>query len=674
MQNIENELKNINKMEIETPNKEFKANLKKRLLNEYQIELDSQKESKTSLVNNIVKSSQSVLNNIIRVLKYQSALNLSMIFLLVSTFTVLASYMALPNNLKENLIKNKAAVNIDSSIEGAKVYVNGNLIGETPLQNYKLPEGNYTIRVEKDGYVVFSESVEVDKEEENTIVAELKRDLNSQEAYASWLDYNNSDLNFNFKYPSDWVISEELGNEANQDFKIKLSKDENVIALVFNPSNDEFLLNKNADINSYKRVLKLDAQSETSRYLQFDSEGKFVNGGLKIDATEEHPAVLVIYDFLGYEEDILQSNVLVAMDRVTQSLAVGDSGYIIAFDEDNESDNQKIDLAEIKVEDEPVATTTSAPTTTIAKETVLSQTYINPVYGYQISYPKNWEAAVTRASYPLSENGYELEINGKDTEIARLRLKGGEARARLYILTTNKEVGILDTHSDVCLSYSNSQVVKSFGPYNVVNSNGKGFYDYQICSGNNGTFVYNSEINGQIKYSIYWDVDEDEISSLALNELGSVVNSLKFNEGLIKQNINEITRTFKDDVLGISINYPYEWSSRGNSFECWTVDGSVVSYSATDIRNLNKIAGIRISSSFDPLLGNLIETGRKTIATKSGNLEFIEYSEEVCNENDECTNNFKFGVYDNGKVAVQYLSSPESTAGMMSVIGSVEIR
>ena len=48
-----------------------------------------------------------------------------------------------------------AYLDIESSPTGAKVYISGNYIGKTPINDHKLWEGNYNIKIEKEGYISY---------------------------------------------------------------------------------------------------------------------------------------------------------------------------------------------------------------------------------------------------------------------------------------------------------------------------------------------------------------------------------------------------------------------------------------------------------------------------------------------------------------------------------------
>ncbi|WP_232473523.1 PEGA domain-containing protein [Thermococcus profundus] len=50
---------------------------------------------------------------------------------------------------------------VDTNPTGAKVYINGSLIGTTPLQNYKLPTGRHQLKLVKEGYKEYVTTIEI---------------------------------------------------------------------------------------------------------------------------------------------------------------------------------------------------------------------------------------------------------------------------------------------------------------------------------------------------------------------------------------------------------------------------------------------------------------------------------------------------------------------------------
>ena len=99
----------------------------------------------------------------------------------------------------------KLVVNSDPS--EADVYINGEFFGKTPLEE-ELPVGNYTIRLQKENYIEYFESVNIEDKKEKKLDVELESILPEDE-YEGWFTYNNQKKGFGFRYPGDWKITED---------------------------------------------------------------------------------------------------------------------------------------------------------------------------------------------------------------------------------------------------------------------------------------------------------------------------------------------------------------------------------------------------------------------------------------------------------------------------------
>jgi hypothetical protein len=64
---------------------------------------------------------------------------------------------------------------VDSRPAGAKVFVDGKLVGTTPMSLPSVPAGSHAIRLERDGYQRWSSSVRVVASEQNRVTASLER-------------------------------------------------------------------------------------------------------------------------------------------------------------------------------------------------------------------------------------------------------------------------------------------------------------------------------------------------------------------------------------------------------------------------------------------------------------------------------------------------------------------
>ncbi len=60
-------------------------------------------------------------------------------------------------------------INVISEPEGAKVFINGKIVGTTPLKSYPLPYGTYQIAIEKDGYKTKYDEIKVFKGGKQTL-------------------------------------------------------------------------------------------------------------------------------------------------------------------------------------------------------------------------------------------------------------------------------------------------------------------------------------------------------------------------------------------------------------------------------------------------------------------------------------------------------------------------
>jgi hypothetical protein len=64
---------------------------------------------------------------------------------------------------------------VDSRPTGARVFLDGRLVGTTPLTIAAVPAGEHAIRLERDGYRRWSSSVRVVAAEQNRVTASLER-------------------------------------------------------------------------------------------------------------------------------------------------------------------------------------------------------------------------------------------------------------------------------------------------------------------------------------------------------------------------------------------------------------------------------------------------------------------------------------------------------------------
>jgi hypothetical protein len=67
------------------------------------------------------------------------------------------------------------ALEVESRPAGAKVYLDGTLIGNTPLSLPAVPPGEHAVRLEYDGYRLWASSIRIVPSERNRVRASLER-------------------------------------------------------------------------------------------------------------------------------------------------------------------------------------------------------------------------------------------------------------------------------------------------------------------------------------------------------------------------------------------------------------------------------------------------------------------------------------------------------------------
>ncbi|MBD3363040.1 PEGA domain-containing protein [Candidatus Dojkabacteria bacterium] len=663
MDNLENELKNINSIELKTPDSKFKENLRKRIVNEYESILLTKKlrDDRSSL--SLFDKSYILISKIFLMFKYQSALNLAGIFLFVFSFTAIASYMALPDGIKNTIFHRKGQVDISANVEGVDVYINGDYVGLTPLEDRKLEPGNYTIRMEKDGYKIFSDTFTIKEGEESSVYAELLIQSEYDQIYADWLDYENSELNFQFKYPSNWSIVERVAETPEKDFQVRISKDDNYISFVFNPETNKFELDSSQDVSSYKRSLNLAEGIESNRFLQFSNTGEFLKGGFIISQSEQHPTISVLYDIKGNESEILESDVLKTMDHIAQSLTVGEYEPIMAFNE--EGWNEKINIDEFISKEDIKKPQPTKKKEEEQKEVVLAETYTNDLYGYQIKYPSNWSVSTSRAYYPLEDRALAINVNGIDYDVARLKLKSGDD-GRVYVLTTTEDISYFGADLNLCSNYSSLQVTAEFSGYKLI-SNSSGKYNHQLCVARSGVFTHTSAQNGNIKYAIYWEIDDSYITEDLLAEFKEVVNSLNFDENLSNQIIDDIEYSYTNDDIGFSIKYPYKWTLRENEIICGDATCEKV-----NIANDSGYTLVEFSDYISDISDEDFIIVDKNVNTASGQMQFKQYYEKICSGEECSQGSFQFGLYQEENFQVKYEVDINSSVQLINLLTTFE--
>jgi hypothetical protein len=609
---IENELKKLGEANENSMNIEFRKNLRSYIINEYK------KEYKTSF-----------FSNFFDFLRFQSALNLSVIFLSVISVGTVASYIAMPDDMRTsvaNFVTSKSEYTFTSNVDGSNVYINGELIGTSPLK-YSLKEGNYTVRVEKDGYDIFTESFEVESGKRREILASLEK-LPENSPYAGWLKYRNQELNISFFYPSDWVIRENFPTEEGSSFTIDLENDTGSIQLVYS-SNDALSFDTSSEINSFKRVLA----KNLSRYLQFGKSGEFVYGGVELMSENSQQKVLALYNLNMNQSEALSSNQLLVMDKIVESILVGNNEVIVAEEKvEKPVDNHPVDLS--------IAMDPNESIQKVLKETKISlpNVYSNRVYDYSINYPEEWRIYDARANYPVTERGIVVKQDGIANYFAQLRLRSS-SYGTLYINTAVSDGPLYDSETDICGSSRKELIVESRGVSMYKSLDEYNDYGYQLCKGGNGRMVSGTGVS----YAFFWDIDEEDYSHTAVNQVMSIVHSLNFKKltGYYSEKNIEDKDNYQISPLDITLNpYPY--------------DVQVVSCGDDCVRGeLYQGGSLIMTISNQPI----VEVNDELIVLNNrdvGGYVFKDYSNSVCDQDDVCVHEFVFGVHSSNRLEMVY--------------------
>lgn len=214
-QEIESKLSKI--QNPEPLDRDFRLNLKKRLMNQLQYQQNEELRMRQSNL-------QAGQNHNQRHTKagFFGRLGLSGIvfslFMVFSLSSVMAYYSFPSVKTKINHlvgIQEKGQVDITTLPDNADVFLNGTSSGQTPFKK-DLAVGNYTLKITKDGYKNYFQSITIKKDETTTLDIDLEVAAPVDD-YENWLVYNNTEKGFGFRYPGDWKINEDEANSTNQD-------------------------------------------------------------------------------------------------------------------------------------------------------------------------------------------------------------------------------------------------------------------------------------------------------------------------------------------------------------------------------------------------------------------------------------------------------------------------
>ncbi len=682
MMEIESYLKKFKHVRITPQEKEFEANLRIRLLNQFEYSHNNQKNPTEVNLKELILLFKEWLSSFWQKPAFHFA---GMIFGFMIAFTAAASLLGVPSGIREGVVSYFSAgnnVKVTASIEGADVYINGTLVGKTPLTK-KLEQGNYTIRVEKEGYGIFSQSIQVadGKNAKNEFFASLPLVLPPEDPHAGWLSYENKDFNFKFDYPAEWSITESF-DQANlsKDFTVSLSKATNILKFIFNPS-ESYAPDLSPSIVSYKRNIKIGGE-EDIRLLQFSTDGKFILGGMSIEGTQNHPAFSVIYKGLeGELEDVLNSQILATMDDVLASLDIGEYTQVVASNNSRpidikENPNELVNLADPSID--PADQVTPVPTSQIS----LSEVYINKLYGYKLNYSKAWSVVASRADYPQEQRGFSVEnVDQTKGTVARLRLTS-DSTGSIYLFISPSPQLPYSNDWLICGENQGKTLYKGNGFSIVAQASGSDSrFETQVCSSTGGTYFTNNSVkNGKVFYSIFWSVDPDEVNNSSIQEVAAIVASVSFNESLISTPLSQIKYQF--DNRNIAFEYSYDWNVNTNKISCDKNIGNDILQIPITAAFEDNCESVRVYNANGVLVAEFVEGGlsydskqfvyektklinERNISTQNGEVLFREFGDPIDGK-------FIAGIGHVGSYQILYFVDPGTSQKVTELISGLK--
>jgi hypothetical protein len=573
---LEAKLKNLKCLKVD---EEFKQNLRKRILNEYSFVHVDPKPVQLE-VNSFVRFKQNISAFFINFLRFNSALTLSLIIMLFISVGSYASMYILPESVKTSvsesfrgISKPKVDLEVVSNIEGASVYINDRYVGLTPL-DIDVKEGDYAIRIEKDGYIAYQSDLKLDDEKpSNKINVELPKDVKINK----WIEYANSESSLRFFYPDNWkLIEKKLENERklsqiiveNGNTSLSISLDSSFNTELLNTHKDKIYI---GEINVNDKIYK--------RYLVFNQFDEFKLGGIWLEDNNLGGKVNIDYNFDDLpQEQILSSEQLNLLDQISISyLSSQTNAYIYNPDSFKALENNLL-----IAEDDDIENSTGSDVDVVDdqdpefvdiidddnEQTQNITEYINKVYGYKLQLPSNWSVSTGRAEYPLYDRGHLVEKDGKSYKIARLKIYT-EQDGIIYIFMTNNDNYEINDGSDLCNIPGDKNVIDVNENSNLTGLNQTTKYNYQLCNkteaGYDSQKIVESGKNGKIRYTIYWDATGEEINTLK-DKFVSLVNSIVFDENLINRPIDQVEYKYK--VAPLEFNYKYSWNITNVDVNC----------------------------------------------------------------------------------------------------------
>lgn len=239
----ENLEEQLNKLGNPKPvNENFKMNLKKRLLNEYGYKLENEK------LRSYMDGNRQKRQGFFGLFGRLGVAGAMSFVLLLFLGTGVMAYYSIPT-VKETVDKAVGVyptgnVDIKTTPDNAKLYINGEYFGDSPAK-LEFQEGNYSIKIEKEGYKTVFNSFEIVKKQTTEVYIELES-LTPEDPYKGWLTYNNEKYSFGFRYDPEWSISE---NES-ETFNVQLGTQEFNAEITYLNQNQELeLKEQNSDFN-----------------------------------------------------------------------------------------------------------------------------------------------------------------------------------------------------------------------------------------------------------------------------------------------------------------------------------------------------------------------------------------------------------------------------------------
>lgn len=571
--NIEKELNNLNRI---LADQEFKSSLRERVLNQYALIIGQNSDSNTesSGLRNIHTK---IYDFFYRIVKFNSALSLSLVILLFISFGSYASFTILPENIKTTVTESFKSINkpkvdfeVVANIEGASVFVDDKYVGMTPL-DLNIREGSYDIRVEKDGYIAYKAEVVLDPlKDSNKLSIELPKVIKAD----NWIKYKNENNDLSFFYPDTWNLIEKKIDTASKVSQIIVENGNTSLGISLDSPDEEIMLNVKKE-KIYIGEMSVN-EKLYKRYLVFNQFGEYTLGGVWID-DEKLGRVNIAYNFNDIHKDqLLGSQQLNILDQITKSFLSSQSDEYI-YNPQNFEAVSNIEYIPENIAEDPTFNPDSGETEEveyldISDNAVNSNEdleYVNKVYGYKLNLPSEWFVSSSRAEYPLHDRGHLIERDGTSYKVARLKIYSNLEGIVYVFMTNNPDYDINDGGNLCNEDPALKKTIEIDDKLELVSISDPTKYNYQLCqkagSVSEAEFTYESSKNGLIRYVIYWDASGSEIVE-GMDLFRSLISSIEFNDKYVEMPIEKVEYTYKEN--GIQFNYKYSWRIEKSEQEC----------------------------------------------------------------------------------------------------------